>query len=262
MTRVDYDGLSRALHVTLPDGSTIDAAYDPAGNLIEEVETELSTTAALAPERFFATHHYDARGRAVLMFDGIGHASRRGYDSLDGVVLTSDSKGPITALLPRRSALGAGIVVPVNGHGNVTNFGYDGLGRMTAREQILSAGGQGDGTPFPQPAPTAANPSGTIVHQWLFSPDSLLIAANDSNGHSTEYSYDNAGRIANVHADDGTAVSFSYDGEGNLQQKLSATGAIVVHEHDLASGSSARPWPCRRAREPRSRRSSSTASRA
>ncbi len=234
VSRYDYDGMGRLLRTTAPDGSTDDAAWDPAGNLMESVETELPSAPGPPFERFFTTHHYDAGGRLVLSFDNVGQAARRVYDSLDGLVATSDPKGPIQVTMPRRSALGAGLFVPINGHGNVTRYTYDGLDRLLGRVQVLSAGGQGDGSLTPPPVPTPANPTGTISAAWSWGPDSLLSAASDGGGHTTSYTYDNIGRLAQEQADDGTLTVYSYDGEGNLQQWIGADGGIVHQVHDLA----------------------------
>ncbi|MGH9870335.1 MAG: RHS repeat-associated core domain-containing protein [Candidatus Polarisedimenticolia bacterium] len=233
-TRYDYDGLGHRVKTTQPDGSTFDAAWDPAGNLIEEVETELPSLPGPPFERFFTTYMYDALGRLTIGFDNVGHAERRVYDGLGAVVATSDPKGPLMVTLPRRSALGSGLFVTVNGHGNVTTYQYDGLGRMIHRERILSANGQGDGSLSPPPVPTPANPTGTLMSTFNWSDDSLPTVAVDGTDHLTVYSYDNLERLVQRTADDGTMTVYSYDGEGNLQHTIGADGVVLLHQHDAA----------------------------
>ncbi|MGH9870336.1 MAG: RHS repeat-associated core domain-containing protein [Candidatus Polarisedimenticolia bacterium] len=234
VSRYDYDGLGRLVKTTHPDGSTVDIAWDPAGNLIEEVETELPSSPGLLFERFFTTHMHDALGRSTITFDGIGHAERRGYNSLGALVFTSDPKGPPGPTLPRRSALGAGLSVQVNGHGNVTRYRADGQLQWVHREQVLSAGGQGDGTPSPAPVPTPANPAGIILNTFDWSPDSLLSAAHDGNGHTTSYQYDNAGRLVLQQADDGTHTTMDHDGEGNAWKIIKPGGTTIIQTHNPA----------------------------
>ncbi len=232
-TRYDYDGLSRRIRTTHPDGSDLEAAWDGVGNLIEQVATDVSSTSGPPSERFFTTFFHDPLGRLTMSVDNLGQTRRLVHDSLDAIVAATDAKGPMSGSIQRRSPSGGGMAVAVNEHGNVTRYAYDPLDRLIQVEQILSASGQGNGTLAPPPdTANPANPDGRVVVQLGWDFDDLRVSAHDDNGNATLYEYDNLGRLVRTQADDGTAALRAYDEEGNPVQTVDANGTAIQQGYD------------------------------
>jgi YD repeat-containing protein len=236
--RHDYDGVSRKTKTTLPDGSSmVEWFYDAASSTIEVVRTEASSSAGPVAEEFVETRFYDALGRRTWTFDSIGRATRRTYDSLDTVIAVSDARGPSSgATINRRSPGRTGIVVPINDDGNVTRYTRDGLGRLEVTEHVLTATGEGDGTPNPAPdTSNTFNADGLVMLTTTWDDNSLVQSRVDDRGNTTTYAHDNLNRLARTTADDLTQTEYRYDPADNLVQKTDANGSVLAYTYDVAN---------------------------
>jgi RHS repeat-associated protein len=219
--RIFYDGVDRAIQAVDPGGNSIKAAYDANDNPIETSETDVSQVAGVAPEVFLTTSYYDSLDRPQMTVDNIGETSFYRYDSRDNLVATADANGPTTqggAPIPipgghrRAFADGARTVNTINAFGNVTLSFYDGIGRRTRQEQILTASGQGDGVHIgasvfgvkndpsapdsfaPAPDPSQGDGDGIIRTAWIWDENSNLSSNVDDNGNVTVSLYDDLDR--------------------------------------------------------------------
>jgi YD repeat-containing protein len=237
-TRFDHDGLGRLARTTLPAGAgQMEWTHDGGHNPVELAETEVSSTGAGGPpdEVFLTTGFFDALNRPVMVVDNLGQTRRTEYDSLNRVTTTSDARGPAGGSILRRSPGRETMTVAVNGHGNVTNRSYDGLGRLLTTASILTASGEGDGTVSPSPdTSNSYNPDGLITLTRAWDGNSLPAGGQDDRGNSTTHTYDNLNRLVLFTADDGTSAQFGYDTQGNLTSHTDPNGTIVSHTYDDA----------------------------
>ncbi len=232
--RTDYDGLGRKVAQTLPDGSTVQYAFDANDNRVETLETELSSSAGPPDEQFFTTIFFDALDRETSIVDNLGQTRRYLYDSLDGVVTETDPDGPAGGTINRRTPGHTGVSVSTNDHGNVTEHSYDGAGRLLTVRRILTASGNGDGTTSPTPDPTQSG-DGFVTTSFAWDRNSLLGSTNDDNGNTTAYLYDNLDRETRRTADDDTRTDYLYDTEDNLTHVTDPNGSVILHTYDAAN---------------------------
>jgi len=234
-TRLDYDGAGRAIKATDPANDTIEWTYDAAGNRVESVETELSSNPGPPDEQFLTTLHFDALGRGTMIVDNVGATTRGLYDSLDAPVVASDANGPSGGSINRRSIGHTGLSVPINAHGNVTRFTYDGADRLLSTVAVLTATGMGDGTTSPMPdASNPANPDGVITGSTLWTGNSLVLQSLDDKGNATSYGYDNLDRLVRTTRADGTQAQTDYDAEDAPALRTDPNGTRVSGLFDNA----------------------------
>ncbi len=232
-TRFDYDGMGRMIRVTQPGGSTTDSTYDGNGNRIETVEVEPSSVPGPPAETFFTTRFYDALDRLTTVVDSVGQTERFVHDSLDALVTRTDARGPMSGTIARRSV--AGLTVPINAHGNVTRYFYDGAGRATRTEIVLTPSGAGDGTLTPAPGGSNGfNPDGLITLATSWDGNALPASRSDDAGDVTTFAYDNLDRLVKVTADDDTYSQHAYDPEDKLATLTDPVGTTVTVASDLA----------------------------
>jgi YD repeat-containing protein len=231
--RYDYDGAGRVISRTDPDGSTAQKFYDASHNVVETAATELSSTSAVPAESFLTTRFHDALGRPTTVVDNLGQTTRYVYSSLDDLLMTSDPNGPVNGTVSRRFPPHASVVV--NGHGNVTQYGYDALGRILNVERVLTANGLGDGTTSPTPDSTnPSNPDGLLRTEYQWDDNSLLFARLDDNLNTSSYEYDNQNRRTVFTADDDTETAYAYDAHGNLTSRTDPNGSAATTTFDAA----------------------------
>lgn len=229
-TRLDYDGAGRTIKSMDAAGDTTGWTYDAAANGIESVETEVSTNPGPVQEQFLTTVFYDALGRRTMAVDNLGETSRLLYDSLDAVTTASDANGPAGGSINRRSPGHTGMSVPVNGHGNVMRYAYDGAGRLLSTTRVLTATGKGDGTTTPPPdTSNTSNPDGLITSTRAWSGDGLLQQALDDKGNATTYAYDNLDRRIHLGRSDGFLQQIGYDGEDAVTGGSDPNGSLVTN---------------------------------
>jgi RHS repeat-associated protein len=212
--RTFYDGVSRVIETVDGAGNTVETAYDGNSNVIETRETDVSQVPGVANEIFLTTNFYDSLNRLQLTVDNLGESMQYRYDSRNDLVAMADADGPVTGATITRRAFpdGPRTVDAINDFGNVTVYFYDGLGRQTIQEQVLTVSGQGDGTHIgasifgvkndssapasflPTPDPNQGGGDGLIRTGSLWDANSLQTALLDDNGNITVYLYDDLNR--------------------------------------------------------------------
>jgi YD repeat-containing protein len=234
--RDDYDGASRKIKTTLADSqSTVESTWDDGNDRIEVAETEASSSVGPPAELFLTTSFYDALGRRELEVDNLGQTNGWFYDSLDAVVVKTDPRGPAGGTINRRSAGHEGLTVAINGYGNVTRYAYDGAGRRTTVERVLTASGAGDGTLSPaSDTSNMFNADGLVRRTTTWDDNGLVASEEDDRGNVTSYAHDNLDRRIQRTMDDGTTTQYQYDMNDNVTQVTDANGSVLVHTYDDA----------------------------
>ncbi len=227
-TRYDWNAGGLLAAVTLPDGSRLERWYDAVGNLVEAERTDLPSAGG-AGVGHIATWFLDALGRVEMVVDDIGRTDRFGWDSLGGRTLHSDADGPEGGTIHRRSPEHATETVAINGHGNVTKWSLDGLGRVVRFTRILAASGHGDGTTDPKPDTSNPwNPSGLIEVTSSWDLDSRLVSRTDPRGFETTFAWDRLDRLVTETWPDGTRTTREYDPRGFVRQVTLPGGTTIT----------------------------------
>jgi YD repeat-containing protein len=236
-TTYDYDGYGRSIGTRADPWENSTFTWDDASNLIETEGVENPSNGAGGPpaETFLTTSFFDALGRPEMVVNNVGETWRWGYDSLNQVIGTSDPRGPDAGVINRRSPGHLTETIPINVDGNITEYTYDGAGRLLTTVQILTPMGEGDGTIDPTPDDTNPfNPDGLITSTTVWDDNSLPAAMSDDRDNQTSYSYDNLNRLVEVMADDETVTQYSYDTMGNVTAVTDANGSDFLNTYDAA----------------------------
>lgn len=261
--RTDYDGASRVVKTTDDaksngfasgafdpanlDGNTVETAYDDNSNVIERLETDVTTISGVANEAFRTTYIYDSINRLQTVFstsfvqDGSTSATAQAedyrYDSRSNLVAKSDAVGPMNTRTFNRRGLGSTASVTLNDFGNVTRTYYDGINRTLQTEAALTSGGQGDGTHVGATnegvkdsgsvtasnlptLDTAQSEDGLIDVFYSWDDNSQLLALRDDDGNTTGYIYDNQNRTLKERkglAETGTSFTLSGGDSGTFR---------------------------------------------
>src|SRR5207248_11528759 len=122
------------------------------------------------------------------------HTTYYASDSRDDLVAVADANGPPGPAIARRAfANGPRTVNTTNLYGNVTVSSYDGLGRRTSSQQVLTASARGDGThlgtdvygvrtALPTPDPAQGGGDGLITLTTSRDANSLPLSRTDDHG--------------------------------------------------------------------------------
>ena len=94
-TRVEYDGLDRTTRIRDAIGNEIQFAYDPAGNVIEQLTRSLDPVRSTF-EEYRVVSVYDELNRVVSTVNNAGFGRRITYDSRSNMVHRSDANGLVS----------------------------------------------------------------------------------------------------------------------------------------------------------------------
>ena len=263
-TRTDFDGLDRAVHTVDPMLSEIAQAWDDNGNLIESQETDVSLSLGVPAERFVTTNFYDALDRLEMTVSNIGQAMAFRYDSRGNPVAMADASGPLTGASIVRRAFPGGPLTEndINDFGNVTLASFDGLGRMTRGDRVLTMNGLGDGvhigatiegvkTTTPPPDTDQGGGDGLITRQNAWNGNSLLVTAVDDNGNRSDWNFDNLNRPLTLklgtcappfladRCDAPTTIDWTYDRDHNVVLTTDQMGSVIAGSFDAGNRSTA-----------------------
>ena len=229
-----YDGRGWPARLRYPDGSRVDFTFDDGMNVIETEETDLAGAAG-TPTVFLTTHFYDALGNRTMTVDNSGNTSRWVVDSFFDVTVASDPNGPVGGTIERRSPNHRGEIVTINGHGNVSEFTYDGLSRLLSVRRVLTASGQGDGSTSPAPdTSNPYNPEGEVLRSYAYDRNSRVTTFTNARGNQVSFEYDNLDRLVRQTWPDQTTVTQDWDVRSLRVQLTDQTGSVSSFSYDPA----------------------------
>ncbi|MFF0018766.1 RHS repeat-associated core domain-containing protein [Streptomyces sp. NPDC005374] len=155
-TTYGYDAADRRTTVTRPDSSVQKTAYNPDG-----------TTSRTTDGAGDATNYgYDAQGRQTTSTDPAGRTTTSAYDAAGDLLTVTDPASRVTTYTYDPAGNTASISYSDGTTPNVTNIGYDAMGRRT---------GMTDGT-------------GTS--SWSYDTFGELVAQTSGSGAATGYGFD------------------------------------------------------------------------
>lgn len=259
-----YDDVGRSVSVTTPEGvqvktrntrhgQVLDVKDGRGGVMAYEYNRDGQLTKVTdALGKVVRANTYDRGGRLLETADALGLVTRIGYDAANRVIernqvtgalntayefnalgqqvkviegAGSDSARTTTYLYDREGQLKQVIVDP-DGLGLSTRYTYDGLGNAVTVEHG-----------------TVDHPNQSVV-QYVFdnlgrkakeivAPSSILGAGTPhSRDITTEYRYDNAGRIGCIINANGHSTWYVYDAAGQRTHVINAEGEVVLHAYD------------------------------
>ena len=201
LTQFLYDSKSRLASIADASGDA-QLAYDLGSNLTEVIRTDISTLASSA-QQFKVEYGYDGldRRNAIIMDpDGLALTESMKYDSRSNLVEHIDARG------------------------NTTIYGYDSMSRLKTESRVMTANGDGTGSPL-----------SPIVSSRAYDDSSRLTSETDDAGNTTTYTYDGLDRLLTVTMPDTSQVyTYTYDAAGNLDSYTDPRGVVVDQDFDYA----------------------------
>jgi RHS repeat-associated protein len=224
-TRYEYDRLGRRTKRILPLGQVETYQYNTVGNLIARTDFNQKTTTfaydvmnrltAKTPDASFNTtpisYEYNALGQRVRMTDASG-VTTYAYDNRNRLIQRSTPQGALDYSYDAGSNLST--VRSNHANGISSDFGYDGLNRLTS---------------------VTDNRNGKTT-TYGFDPVGNLRATTLGNGVTTSYAYDEQNRLRNLTTTQGgtTIASYQYTlgAAGNRVGVTELGGRTVAYQYD------------------------------
>lgn len=217
-----YD-LNERLDTITNGGFGTDLTYDAVGNLVNETNPRLAGT----------QHGYDALNRLDDTLDALGGVIDYGYDEHDNLTSVTAANGALTTytyddldnlvseISPDRGLLSytyddaGNRITQLDARGKLTTYEYDALNRL-----IL----------------TTFNDGQTIAYEYDTATNGIgrLLRINDSSGQ-TEWNYDNFGAVTEKQQTIGAVVlttQYSYDDNGRLATMTLPSGKVVSYGYN------------------------------
>ena len=264
--RTDYDGADRAIRTIDPEGNIREVAYDDNSNIIEVCETDVAQS-ALPDETFLTTYFYDSLNRLQREVDNLGGTFEYRYDSRGNTIAETDANGPVNGESIDRRAFPCGTLTgnAINDFGNTTLYLYDGLGRLLAKDVVLTHSGRGTGAIGVTAEGMRVSPEGLRCIPRVLSPDpnqsfdglislryewdanSSLSSSTDDNGNQIRYTYDNLDRLLTEtrgisidphlaqRDDPDTTTTYVYDRDGNVVRATDENGTVTDNRYDAVN---------------------------
>ncbi len=196
VTTCTYDTVGWPASRTTPQLRTEFAVLrNRRGNVISSTETDISDLGG-PPQVFSWTNVYDSLDRCVRVTDNVGNSSHCTYDSLGRIEVMFN---------PREYSM---------------RCSYDLLGRPTLTVADLD----GDGVLDLAHDISSSN--------YWSSSSGQLLAATDSHGNTTSYTYDSLNRCTQVTCADRTRMSLVWSPRSNLIQETDPNGTVILHSYD------------------------------
>ncbi|WP_184348751.1 DUF6531 domain-containing protein [Streptomyces olivoverticillatus] len=242
VTRYDYDEAGNLTRVTLPDGSTAQAAYN----------AQCRPTEVTEPGGGAWRHTYDERGNLLRTTDPAGAETLYGYDETGRLTAVTDALGHTQTIACNAAGLPAAVTDPL---GHTTTVLRDTFGRIVQATDPL---GHTTRTGWTTEGKTSWReyPDGTR-ETWVWDGEGNLLAHTDPAGNVTEqththfdlpatrteadgatyaFAYDGQLRLTGVTNPQGLAWSYAYDEAGRLMSETDFNGRTLTYAHDAAGG--------------------------
>ncbi|MGW1073894.1 DUF6531 domain-containing protein [Streptomyces sp. NPDC002537] len=220
-----YDGLCRPTEVTEPGGAVWRHTYDERGNL-------LTTTDPAGAE---TSYTYDEAGHPTAVTDELGHTHRITCDAAGLPVTVVDPLGHTTEAV--RDAFGR-VVEATDPLGRSTRTRWTAEGKPSLREypdgthETWTWDGEGN-------LLTHTDPAGNTTRHTAGHFD-LPTSRTDPDGTAYAFAYDTELRLTGVTNPQGLTWTYAYDEAGRLTSETDFNGRTLTYEHDAAGGLVAR----------------------
>ncbi|KAA3646532.1 MAG: hypothetical protein DWQ07_10000 [Chloroflexi bacterium] len=236
-----YDSEHRITKITNPrDIDETTNVYDAEGRVIEQYDGLGLRIALLV---------YNADGTTVLT-DALGNTTIHQYDESNIAVGATNALSQATAstfdnnFRPSTltdeandtttlswSADGANLTQVVDAAGNQTNMTYDGSNNLT---DVIDA--RGFLTQYDYVGTLLTKTTDALGEEtdYTYTPEGYLETITDARFNTTTYTYDAFGNVALITNAEGESTGFVYDALGRLEETTDANGFVTRHEYDAA----------------------------
>jgi RHS repeat-associated protein len=198
ITTYTYDNVGQLTRVTLPDGSTLNYAYDDAHRLVGM--SDLSTGTSPTGNGSLRMQLTNLTGnKIVYTLDNMGN--RTGESNFDPTGLLAKTKTRIIDSLNRLQQDIGGTTYSVAPTTAVTQYGYDNNANVTS----------------------TTDPLGRVTTNAYDALNRLVAVIDPYNGATkpTSYTYDNANNLTRVTDPENKATDYTYNGHNNLIAQIS-----------------------------------------
>jgi RHS repeat-associated protein len=236
-----YDGLGRVVMATDPDLRTVGTVYDAAGEILCVWKAWNSPNAPTACDPWDPTSYksetsplryskftYTLNGKRLTVTDANAHTTQYAYDGLDRLAFSLFPDPDSGALCTLAAPITPSVVPGCSFRSTYEQYGYDNNDNRTSER---TRKGDTITTTFnPLNAPDTRTPPGSspVLSAYYLTGDSLSVT---QGGHSTSYTYDDAGR-KKTENNDGRTVTYGYDPSGNRNSTLWPDGYQVSYFYD------------------------------
>ncbi len=229
-TRYEYDAMGRLVRTVLPDGSTLEQAYGPAGELLAQWGTSAN------PRQY----GYDAQGRLSELrtfragTNGPADVTTWRYDVARGWLAAKGYADGTTNAF--EYSPNGELVRRVSARGVATDYAYDPAGALT--NVAYSDGSPGTALEVDRQGRIAAVRDGLGTSSNRFADDGSLVAATFPHVEvEADYGYDAVGRRARLmlRTPDGvvaTGVSYAFDPAGRVQSVAAGPTGTYAYAAD------------------------------
>jgi RHS repeat-associated protein len=202
-TQYTYDNVGQLTRVTMPDGSTLNYAYDDAHRLVGMAD--LSTGASVAGNGSLRMQLANLTGnKIVYTLDAMGN--RTGESNFDPTGSVQKTKTRIIDSLNRLQQDIGGTTYATAPTQAITQYGYDNNGNVTS----------------------TTDPLGRVTTHTYDALNRLVLVIDPYNGSAkpTNYTYDTANNLTRVTDPENKSTDYTYNGHNNLITQASPdTGA-------------------------------------
>jgi RHS repeat-associated protein len=226
-TSYAYDSNGRRIRTTDPLGHVTQTEYDEAGNVSAMIDALGRRT----------EHHYDSRGQRVQTTYPDETTIVMAYDPAGNMISRTDVAGRVTTYvfdeLNRQIAVvhpdgaleqevlstGGQTIATIDANGNRTDFTYDAAGRQISRIAPQVVDGR----------------NGSLVRPTVtqsYDATGRVIATTDANGHTTQFTYDELGRLTRTDYPDGSFTTQGFDEAGRVTSTTDELGRTTDYVYD------------------------------
>jgi RHS repeat-associated protein len=203
-TQYTYDNVGQLTRVTMPDGSTLNYAYDDAHRLVGMADLSSGTSTASNGSLRMQLANLTGN-KIVYTLDNMGN--RIGESNFDPTGTVQKTKTRIIDSLNRLQQDIGGTTYATAPTTAVTQYGYDNNANLTS----------------------TTDPLGRVTTNAYDALNRLVTVIDPYNGASkpTSYTYDNAGNLTRVTDPENKATDYTYNGHNNLITQTSPDTGVT-----------------------------------
>ena len=223
-TVYEYDKNGNIISVTDPEGNTIRSTYDKNGNVLTETDALGNTKC----------YQYDENNNIMQVTDAAGNVSNVAYNSKNQVTSMKNMDGIQTLVDYNDKGL---LTKTEDTDGNVTEYEYDTYGNINGISDELGKVANykydetgnlvsvldGEGNETRHNYDKKGNRTSTVVTK--------LNAEGKKVTVTTNYTYDDAGRVIKAYNRQTGTITTTYDASGNISATSDGEGKTTTYTH-------------------------------